>query len=86
VHCIVLGRETEENKMELNQLSSLIIKAAIKVHKELGPGLLESVYQACMIIEMNAMGISVQSEVPVTIFYNRHKVHDEGFKIDLLNL
>ena len=70
--------------MELNRLSSLIIKAAIKVHKELGPGLLESVYQSCMIIEMNEMGISVQSEVPVTIFYNRHKVHDEGFKIDLL--
>ncbi len=70
--------------MELNHLSSLIIKAAIKIHKELGPGLLESVYQPCMIIEMNAMGMSVQSEVPVTIFYNGHKVHDEGFKIDLL--
>ena len=70
--------------MELNHLSSLIIKAAIKVHKELGPGLLESVYQICMIIEMKEMGISVQSEVPVTIFYNRHKVNDEGFRIDLL--
>ena len=70
--------------MELNRLSSLIIKAAIKVHKELGPGLLESVYQSCMIIEMNEMRISVQSEVPVTIFYNRYKVHDGGFKIDLL--
>ena len=70
--------------MELNHLSSLIIKAAIKVHKELGPGLLESVYQTCMIIEMKEMGISVQSEVPVTIFYNGHKVNDEGFKIDLL--
>jgi len=72
--------------MELNHLSSLIIKAAIKVHKELGPGLLESVYQSCMIIEMNEMGIRVQSEVPVTIFYNGHKVHDEGVKIDLLSL
>ncbi len=72
--------------MELNHLSSLIIKAAIKVHKELGPGLLESVYQTCMIIEMNAMGIKVQSEVPVTILYYGHKVHDEGFRIDLLNL
>ena len=70
--------------MELNHLSSLIIKAAIKVHKELGPGLLESVYKICMIIEMKEMGISVQSEVPVTIFYNRHKVNDEGFRIDLL--
>jgi GxxExxY protein len=38
--------------MDINQLSFLIIKAAIKVHKELGPGLLESVYQSCMIIEL----------------------------------
>ncbi|MBC8434275.1 MAG: GxxExxY protein [Desulfobacterales bacterium] len=70
--------------MELNHLSSQIIKAAIKIHKELGPGLLESVYQSCMIIEINAMGMRVQPEVPVTIFYNGHKVHDDGFKIDLL--
>jgi len=38
--------------MDINHLSSLIIKAAIKVHKELGPGLLESVYQRCMVIEV----------------------------------
>ena len=50
---MVLGREAKENKMELNHLSSLIIKAAIKVHKELGPGLLGSVYQTCMTIEPN---------------------------------
>ena len=36
--------------MELNQLSSQIIKAAIAMHKELGPGLLETVYQSCMVI------------------------------------
>jgi GxxExxY protein len=49
--------------MELNKLSSLIIRAAIAVHKELGPGLLESVYQSCMMIELQEMGIEVQSEV-----------------------
>ncbi len=46
--------------MELNQISSQIIKAAISVHKELGPGLLESVYQSCMVIELKNMGIKVQ--------------------------
>ena len=56
--------------MDIDHLSSLIIKAAIKVHKELGPGLLETVYQACMIIELKNMGIKVQSEVPVEIYYN----------------
>ena len=70
--------------MELNQLSSQIIKAAINVHKELGPGLLESVYQLCMVIELRIMGIKVQSEVPLPIFYRDQRVHEEGFRLDLL--
>ena len=70
--------------MERNQLSSQIIKAAIKIHKELGPGLLESVYQSCMIIEFRYMGLHVQSEVPLPIFYRGEKVHEEGFRLDLL--
>ena len=70
--------------MELNQLSSQIIKAAIKIHKDLGPGLLESVYQSCIVIEFRYMGINVQSEVPLPIFYRGEKVHEEGFRLDLL--
>jgi GxxExxY protein len=72
------------NKMDINQLSSQVIKAAINVHKELGPGLLESVYQACMIIELKSMDINVQSEVPLPIFYRGQSVHEEGFRLDLL--
>ena len=70
--------------MELNQLSSQIIKAAINVHKELGPGLLETVYQSCMGIELRNMGIKVQSEVSLPISYRGQRVHEEGFRIDLL--
>jgi GxxExxY protein len=70
--------------MELKQISSKIIKAAITVHKELGPGLLESVYQSSMVIELRDMGIKVQSEVPIPILYRGKKVHDEGFRMDLL--
>ena len=70
--------------MDLNHLSSLIIKAAINVHKELGPGLLETVYQSCMLIELKNMGIKTQSEVPIEIFYNGQKINDAGFRIDLL--
>ena len=70
--------------MELNKLSSQIIKAAITLHKELGPGLLESVYQSCMVIELRNMGIKVQSEVPLPIFYRGQRVHEEGFRLDLL--
>jgi GxxExxY protein len=70
--------------MELNQLSSRIISAAINVHKDLGPGLLESVYKLCMVIELNKMGIKVQSEVPIQIYYLGEKIHEEGFRMDLL--
>jgi GxxExxY protein len=70
--------------MKLNQLSSQIIKSAINVHKELGPGLLESVYQYCMIVELKDMNITVQAEVPLPIFYRGQKVSEEGFRLDLL--
>ena len=68
----------------INFLSSKVIKAAITVHKELGPGLLESVYQACMAIELKKMSITVQSEIPIPVFYRGEKVADEGFRMDLL--
>jgi GxxExxY protein len=70
--------------VELNEISSLIIKSAIKVHRELGPGLLESVYQLCMGIELKKAGLGVETEVPVPIFYFGEKVQEEGFRIDLL--
>ena len=71
-------------KMDLNELSSLIIKAAINVHKELGPGLLESVYQKCLLIELNLMGLEAESEVPLPVIYRGQKLDDDGFRIDLL--
>ena len=70
--------------MQLNYLSSKIIQAAISVHKELGPGLLETVYQICMVIELKGMGLKVQSEVSLPIYYREQRVHEEGFRIDLL--
>lgn len=70
--------------MKLNYLSSKVIQAAINVHKELGPGLLESVYQVCMVIELKALGIAIESEVPLPIYYRGQRVHEEGFRMDLL--
>ena len=55
-----------------------------RVNKELGPGLLESVYQSCMIVELKDMNITVHAEVPVPIFYHGQKVSEEGFRLDLL--
>ncbi len=70
--------------MDLNRLSSEIIKAAITVHKEIGPGLLESVYQSCMVIELEKQNIQVDAEVPVTISYSGQKIDGDAFRIDLL--
>jgi GxxExxY protein len=70
--------------VELNELSSKIIGAAIKVHKELGPGLLESVYQTCMVIELGSIGVEVEAEMSLPIMYKGQKVHEEGFRMDLL--
>ncbi len=77
-----IGREMD--KMDLNELSSMIIRAAINVHKELGPGLLESVYQKCLVIELNLMGLEVEAEVPLPVNYKGQKVDDQGFRIDVL--
>ena len=70
--------------MEFNQLSSRIIQAAIAVHKELGPGLLESVYHSCILIELESMGITAQSQVALPIDYRGQKRDGQGFRLDLL--
>lgn len=54
------------------------------MHQHLGPGLSESVCQSCMVIELSAMGIKVEPEVPVPVLYREQKVHEEGFRLDLL--
>ena len=69
---------------ELNELSSKIINAAMNVHKELGPGLLESVYNTCMQIELMNMGVEVKNEVPLPVIYQGRRVSEEGFRLDLL--
>ena len=70
--------------MNLNFISSQIIQAAITVHQTLGPGLLESVYQNCMVIELGNMDVNVESEVELPIFYRNQKITDLGFRLDLL--
>ena len=69
--------------MDINQLSSKIIKAAIDVHSALGPGLLESVYQKCMAIELDEMGLAFRTEVSLPVVYRDKIITDDGFRIDL---
>lgn len=64
-------------------LTEEILRCAYKVHSKLGPGLLESAYQACLKYELMKTGIEVRSEVPVSLVYEEIKL-DCGYRIDLL--
>lgn len=68
---------------DYNRISSLIIGAAIEVHRELGPGLLESVYEFCLAQELRNRHLSVDEQVHLPLFYKGQKLNKE-FIIDLL--
>ena len=68
---------------EENELSNIILGCAIEVHKQLGPGLLESAYQECLFYELKRAGLDVVKEKPMPIIYKDVKL-DHGYRIDLL--
>ena len=74
----------EDGKMEeINALTEKIIGAAIEVHRELGPGLLESTYKACLAHELRLRGIVVETEKEMAIRY-KNLVIEKAYKLDLL--
>lgn len=77
------GNENLELNDELNALSYKVIGLAIEVHRELGPGLLESAYQTCLFYELQKAGLKVEKEVSLPITYKEIEL-DHGYRIDLL--
>jgi len=69
--------------MTTNELTSTIIGAAIKVHRALGPGLLESAYRVCLAYQLRKYGLAVVEEQPIPVVYDAVKL-DCGFRADLL--
>ncbi|MBN8651078.1 MAG: GxxExxY protein [Cytophagales bacterium] len=69
--------------MEESYLTEKIIGCSIKVHKALGPGLLESVYQSCLYYELNKSGLLVEKEKALPVIYEEVKL-ECGYRIDLL--
>ena len=67
----------------VNEITRTIISAAIKVHSALGPGLLESAYEACLLFELHKAGLKVDAQVPLPVIYQRVKL-DLGYRLDLL--
>ncbi|SDC24258.1 GxxExxY protein [Williamwhitmania taraxaci] len=68
---------------EINKLSYAIIGAAYKVHSSLGPGLLESTYEVCLEYELLKIGLKVERQKLLPVFYNEI-VLDAGYRVDLL--
>jgi GxxExxY protein len=69
--------------MDINNLSSTIIGAAIEVHKTLGPGLLESAYEECLCHELSLRGVSFERQKPLPVEYKGTKL-DCGYRLDII--
>ena len=69
--------------MELNEISGRVITCALKVHTAIGPGVLESVYQTCLLHELQKAGLSVHAQVALPVEYDRLRL-DSGYRLDLL--
>lgn len=69
--------------MELNNISGAVVDAAIRVHSALGPGLLESAYEACLKYELEKRGLNVKQQVALPVVYRGMKI-DLGYRLDLL--
>lgn len=66
-----------------NELSRIILNAAYRVHTALGPGLLESAYEACLAYELRNDNLKVLTQVPLPLVYREVKL-DAGYRLDLL--
>jgi len=70
-------------KEQLNELTEKIIGAAIEVHRELGPGLLESAYEACLSLELLNRGLKIERQKPMPLNYKGVPV-GTGYRVDLI--
>jgi GxxExxY protein len=78
-----VGREPVRSDAAVNKVSGTIVDAAMKVHSVLGPGLLESSYEACLAHELRARGLQVATQVGLPVVYEGVRL-ELGYRIDLL--
>ncbi len=70
-------------KNDIEETARVIVDSAIRIHRALGPGLLESAYQACLAYELRSADLEVRCEVPLPVRY-REVFVDAGYRIDML--
>ena len=69
--------------MKENEISKIIVDCALKVHKSLGPGLLESSYEECLFYELKKSGLKVEKQKPLPLVYEEVKL-EIGYRVDLV--
>jgi GxxExxY protein len=69
--------------IDIEDIAKEVVDSTITVHKHLGPGLLESVYQACLAFELSDRGLIVACEVALPVHYRGHNI-DYGYRLDML--
>ena len=72
-----------KSKEEIELIAKQLVDSMLAVHRELGPGLLESTYQACLVYELGARGIEVRCEVELPVKYKGLEI-EAGYRIDML--
>lgn len=72
-----------ESRRQINRITEEVIAAAIEVHRNLGPGLLESAYEACLAYELRDRGLVIEQQKPLPIIY-RDVAVEVGYRLDLL--
>jgi GxxExxY protein len=77
------AKDAKGNSTDVEAVASVIVDSAIKVHRALGPGLLESAYQACLTHELRSNGLDVECEIPLPVSCGDIYV-DAGYRIDML--
>jgi len=78
-----LQRGSIELPNRLNSITESIIRCALDVHRSLGPGMLESTYEACLTFELLEKGLAVERQVPMPLIYKNRRM-DVGYRLDLL--
>ena len=69
--------------METNKVTEIIIGSAIRIHRTLGPGLMESSYEACMVYELTSEGLNFQRQMAIPVMYGGVRL-DCGYRVDLV--
>lgn len=76
-------REFSPPSLKVENIAKEIVDAAFKVHKSLGPGLMESVYEICMTHELTGRGLTVETQLDIPIHYDDLQIK-AGFRLDML--